>query len=149
MKDCRHEDIICASVASKRGGGTGIRTQISWFPPCREVPCMNRLRVIAPVSHHLSANPLAITPITGASEDTVLPHTPIRVYRFRIFCFRFRRRIFFFLHFHRCFPRFFHTRELRFIDRPQRLTGTTKDPCHEPSGNRGGFHINSSACSKI
>src|SRR4030042_233576 len=35
------------------------------------------LWVIAPVSHHWSANPTEIIPITGARKDTRLPHTPL------------------------------------------------------------------------
>jgi hypothetical protein len=55
------------------------------------------------------------TQLTGAREDAVLPHTPMVIYTLRIFCARFRRRIFFLRHFHRCLPRFFHAREPRFI----------------------------------
>lgn len=37
-----------------------------------------------------------------------------RRYLLRSFWARFRRRIFFLCHFHRCWPRFFHAREPRF-----------------------------------
>ena len=36
----------------------------------------SRLRVIAPVIHHCSANPSAIIPITGAHKSTRLAYTP-------------------------------------------------------------------------
>ena len=39
-----------------------------------------------------------------------------RAYAFRIFCARFRRRIFFLRHFQRCLPGFFQARLLRFMD---------------------------------
>jgi len=44
-----------------------------------------------------------------------------RAYCFRIFCARMRRRIRFLRHFQRMWPRFFQTRELRFmVGRPKR-----------------------------
>lgn len=78
-----------------------------------------------PAGIHGSALQLVITgqqtrsqsfPITGAREDTVLPHTPIgQCYALRIFCCRLRRLIFFLRHFHLCLPRFFQAREDLFI----------------------------------
>ena len=44
---------------------------------------------------------------------------PSSAYRFRIFCARFRRRIFFLRHFHRMLPRFFQAREDRFMNAPR------------------------------
>jgi len=46
---------------------------------------------------------------------------PPRNQRCRIFCSRFRRRIRFFRHFQRIWPRFFHARELLFTARPKRV----------------------------
>ena len=41
----------------------------------------------------------------------------MQAYALRIFWARFRRRIFFLRHFHRCLPGFFQARELRFMRR--------------------------------
>ncbi len=50
----------------------------------RNLTCKDHLRVIAPVIHHRirtspgpSEYPLVIIPVTGAREDTRLPHTPM------------------------------------------------------------------------
>jgi hypothetical protein len=46
----------------------------------------------------------------GSSDDR-----PLGAYWWRIFCARMRRRMRFLRHFQRMWPRFFQTRELRFI----------------------------------
>jgi hypothetical protein len=81
------------------------------------------VRVNAPVSHHRISKPVLFhSRITGAREDTELPHTPtVQCYTFRIFCARLRRLIFFLRHFHLCLPRFFQARELLFIRIPRLL----------------------------
>ena len=63
-----------------------------------------------------SDDPRLIIPITGARKDAWLPHTPF--YALLALRALFNLRILFFRHFQRIFPRFFQSRELRFIETP-------------------------------